>query len=380
MTGVDAVGTMSGASHRAEAAAAERPAPALLTGVVGQPAAVAAVAAAVRHPVHAYLLVGPNGTGAPALARALAAVFLCPDDGCGVCTTCLRVLSGSHPDLVEVERQGAWLGAEEARAVVTAAQRRPLEARRQVIVVPDVHLALGVVPVLLKTVEEPPPSTVVILTSETVPPGLETLASRCARIPLKVVADDVVTRWLMGQGVDVEVAEEAARASGGRPERAQVLATDAGLAARRMLWASIADRLDGTGGRAAALASELTTATDAAVATLGARHQQEVADLTNQAEAVGERTSALRKSLEDRHRREQRRWRTDELRAGLGVLAGVYRDRTVAAAVAGSASSSAGRRSVAAMTLVEDAARTLVRNPNEALLLQALLVRIGRLP
>jgi len=362
-----------------DAAGPVRPAPSLLASVVGQPVAVAALSAAVHHPVHAYLLVGPDGTGAPALARALAAVFLCPDDGCGVCSTCARVVTGSHPDLVEVERQGASLGAEEARAVVTAAQRRPLEARRQVIVVPDVHLALGVVPVLLKTVEEPPPSTVVILTAETVPPALDTLASRCARIPLQTVPDEQIAAWLVGSGFAPEVAGEAARASGGRPERARVLAGDQHLADRRLLWASVPDRLDGTGGQAAAVAGELVAATDAAVAVLAERHQQQADELAARAEALGERASAARKALEDRQRREQRRWRTDELRGGLGVLAGVYRDRTVAAVAAGEGGSSSARRALAAMALVEDAARALVRNPNEALLLQALAVRIARL-
>lgn len=369
--------------HGADArdpAADARPAPSLLAGVVGQPAAVAAVAAAVHHPVHAYLLVGPEGTGAPALARALAAAFLCPDHGCGTCSTCRRVLHGTHPDLVEIERQGATLGADEARSVVVGAQRRPLEARHQVMVVPDVHLALGVVPVLLKTVEEPPPSTIVILTAETVPPALDTLASRCARIPLQVVPDQVVAAWLMGLGVADDLAEEAARASGGRPERARVLAGDPGLAARRALWASVPDQLDGSGGQATAVAGELMAATDAAVATLAARHQQQADDMAAQAQALGERAAAARKALEDRQRREQRRWRTDELRAGLGVLAGVYRDRVVTAVAAGEGGTSSARRALSSMVLVEEAAHALVRNPNEALLLQALALRIGRLP
>lgn len=349
-----------------------RPDPALFAEVVGQPDAVAAVVAACRRPVHAYLVVGAAGSGTAALARGLAAALLCPDGGCGQCGTCRRVLAGAHPDLVEVERAGAALQTGEARAVVAAAQRRPLEAARQVIVVPDVHLAPAVVPVLLKTVEEPPPSTVVVLTAETVPPELVTLASRCARITLREVEADVIADWLVRTGVDPSVADDAAWASGGSPGRARLLAADPTLAERRRLWRSVPDRLDGTGATVATVASDLVAATDQSVAALAERHRQEAESAAERAESMGERAGAARKALEDRHRREERRWRTDELRAGLAVLAGAYRDRAVGGGPVGAA-----RRAAAAVGLVEDAARALVRNPGERLLLQALLLRLG---
>ena len=79
-----------------------------------------------------------------------------------------------------------------------------------------------------------------------------------------------------------------------------------------------------------------------------------------------------------RQHREERRWRTDELRGGLATLAAAYRDRLVAATdpTPGAASpggSADSRRLAAAVDSVEEAARVLIRNPNEALLLEALL-------
>lgn len=371
-------GPPAGAASARPAPVAERPVPELFADVVGQPAAVAALRAAARRPVHAYLVVGPAGTGAGPLVRGFAAALLCPDGGCGACATCRRVLAGAHPDLVEVERSGPALRAEEVRQVVVAAHRRPLEAGRQVIVVPDVHLALPVVAALLKTVEEPPPATVVVLTAETVPHELATLASRCARVPLRPVPDQVVADWLSATGVAPDVAAEAARAARGSPDRARVLAGDPALVERQARWRSVPDRLDGTGSAAAALAAELVEGIDAAVAVLAGRHREEEAALAAQAEAMGERAGAARRALEERHKREQRRWRVEEWRMGLGVLAAAYRDRIVAAG-GGTGTRLAVRQAAQALERVERAATDLVRNPNERLLAEALLVRLGRL-
>jgi DNA polymerase-3 subunit delta' len=114
------------------------------------------------------------------------------------------------------------------------------------------------------------------------------------------------------------------------------------------------------------LVDELTAAIDAAAAPLAERHAAEVAVVDARAKALGERGSG-RKQLEERHKRELRRHRTDELRSGLAELAGTYRD----AAVAGR-----GPRPdalVAAVTEIHRALEALERNPNEALLLQSLL-------
>jgi len=75
--------------------------------------------------------------------------------------------------------------------------------------------------------------------------------------------------------------------------------------------------------------------------------------------------------LEARHKREERRVRTDELRFGLATLAGAYRD-----VLAGARDPGPGLAAVEAVTAANEA---LARNPNVTLLLQGLLVRLGRL-
>lgn len=367
------------------------PAPELFAAVVGQAAAVEQLRWAARRPVHAYLLVGPPGSGAPVLARAFAAALLCPDGGCGTCNVCRRTLAGSHPDLTEIERSGAALSVGDAGRVVRLAQRRPLEGARQVIVIGDVHLARVAAPVLLKTLEEPPGPTVFVLLSESVPAELATIASRCVRVDLGPVPAGELATWLRAQGVDADVAGELAEAAAGSVDRARMLTDDPDFALRRSLWRRVPERLDGTGAAAAAVVAELLATTERSVEALHAAHQAELEALAAAAEAVGERGVSGRREIEERHRREERRWRTDEVRAGLAVLVGAYRDRLLAEStpaaglpLAGLAPSGRSEERIRALfgavASIETAAAELVRNPNEALLLEALLVRLSAVP
>src|SRR5436305_6012661 len=90
---------------------------ALYAGVIGQERAVEQLRAAARSPVHAYLLVGPPGAGKRPAARAFAAALLCHNGGCGECDVCRRVLGEVHPDVVVVEREGAYISVAQAREI-----------------------------------------------------------------------------------------------------------------------------------------------------------------------------------------------------------------------------------------------------------------------
>jgi DNA polymerase-3 subunit delta' len=360
----------------------DRPVAALFDDVVGQDEAVEQLRMAARRPVHAYLLLGPPGVGQRALVRGFGAALLCPLGGCGECSTCRRSLAGIHPDLVEVDRSGPSVTVEDARKIVNLAQRRPLEARRQVVAVSDVHLALRAAPVLLKTLEEPARDTVFVLLADMVPHELVTVASRCVRIDLHRVTPDALTPWLEGRGVEPERAREIAVAAGGSVDRARLLVDDEGFAARRMLWRDVPSRLDGTGATAAGLAAELLAAAEEAVEPLRVVHQAEMQARADQAEATGERGVPRRKDIEDRQHREERRWRTDEIKAGLGILAGAYRDRLVAEVTATSSAAPGRvaervRQLSEAVGSVEGVVVEMVRNPNESLMLEALLVRLS---
>jgi DNA polymerase-3 subunit delta' len=336
--------------------------------VIGQDAALAQLEAAAASPVHAYLFVGPAGVGKRAAARWFAAKLLCPL-GDPACEVCRRVGEGVHPDVLVYEREGARLSVGDAREITRLAVRSPVEGARKVIVIPDLDLAAQIAPALLKTLEEPPPGTVFIGLAEHVAPELVTIASRCVRIDFRPLPVGVLVSVLTAEGVDAERAVEVAAAANGSLERARLLASDPGFAARRALWAGAPNRLDGTGAAAAVLAGELLASIDELLEPLRARQAVEADEVEARAERYGERGSG-RKDLADRHKREQRRVRMDELRAGLATLAGSYRDRLAAA---DTRSAAGALRALDALAAANDA---LERNPNEVLLVQALLVRL----
>jgi DNA polymerase-3 subunit delta' len=352
----------------------------LFPDVAGQGAAISQLLGAASKPVNAYLIVGQSGLQQRELVRGFAAALLCPSGGCGECETCRRVLSGVHPDLVEIERAGAQLAVDDARRVVRLSYRRPREAARQVVVVPDLHLARLAAPVLLKTLEEAPASTVLVLLSDSLTPELATVASRCVRIELSPVSELELTAWLRERGIEEDIANRVAHASGGSPDKARLLLDDPSVEERRRLWRQVPTRLDGTGATVVRLSEELLEATNVAVVPLRARHAAELDELEARAQASGEKGIPGRREVEERHRREERRLRTDELRAGLAELAGAYRDRAVEVTRDGSAHASGRLLGFsAACDLIGSVATELIRNPNEPLMLEALLLRLSAL-
>ena len=358
----------------------ERPSPALFEGIVGQDDAVAALKAAAANPVHAYLLRGPEGNGGLAAAYGFAASLLCPTGGCGVCATCRGALAGTDPDLHIVRRSGASLSKDTMRQVVALAQRRPLAAARQVIVVLEMHLVLDRAPVLLKTLEEPPGQTVFILLADELTPDLTTIASRCAEVVFPPLTRDLVARTLEADGFPPDMAAVVAESSGGNIERARVMVDDPDVAARVALWVSVPDGLAASGSAVATLTRQVLESADRAVEPLRIAHDREIETLTEAAKEMGERGLPGRKEIVEQHQREERRFRTDALRAGLGVLARTYRTRVTRVAQRGIAPGDLDVRAATdAVGLITEVAQALPRNPNEALLLQSLFTRLAAL-
>ena len=338
-------------------------------GVVGQEAAVRILRAAEGREAPAWRLVGPPGTGTRAAARALAAGVVAGEaEGAERDRHVALALAEKHPDLIVKEPAGRTLRREEASEVIGAAFRSPTEGDRKVVVATQLHAAEpAALASLLKTVEEPPPSTVFVLLADEVVPELVTVASRCITVEFGPVPSALIAGVLEGEGIESTAAERAAVAAGGDLDRARLLATDANLAARAELWGGAPHRLDGTGAVVHSLVAEIRTAIDASVEPLAELHEAQRAEVEERAERYGERGSG-RRQLDEAQKREVRRIRTDELRFGLATLARTYRD----AMVDGSATPAL----IDAVTTIDAAAEDLLFNPNEALWLQGLLLRL----
>ena len=345
--------------------------------VVGQDAAVALLrGAAGPGAVHAWLFVGPRGSGKRAAARAFAGDLLAlqsDEAGDAEAATRTRALARAeqHPDLIVVERAGPSISAEQAQQIVERASRSGIEGPRKVLVLDEFHLVQpSAAARLLKTIEEPTPGTFFIVLADTLPPELVTIASRCIRVDFTAVSPAVVTARLEAEGIEPGRAAQAASFAGGDLDRARLLATDDRLALRLAAWRDLPRRLDGTGATAAAAISDLRATIDDAQAPLRARHEDEVAELAERVERYGQRGSGA-KVLDERQRREARRLRTDELRMGLASLAATYRDELLVAVDPGPA--------LAGLAAVHAAVEHLLLNPSEELYLLALALDLPTL-
>lgn len=360
----------------------------MYAAVVGQDEAVDLLRRAGRDPMHAYMIVGPQGSGRTAAGLAFAAQVLCPvsAEGCGECRSCRLALAEKHPDLHVARRSkpaigiGARKGPPEpgtARWIVNEAVKSPNEGERKVIMVPEFeHVSDDSVATLLKTLEEPSASTVLLLLADRLRPEFVTITSRCTVVELASLSQAMVEQALLAEGADPQRAAEVAGLSGGDLAFARVLVDDAGAAARREMWWQLPGRLDGTGHTASLLVDELRESLDlVADSLLAGRHAAERAELERRIAEEGLAKGRL-KELDEQHKQERRRVRTAELWRGLATLASRYRDAVVETAAAGDDPSGVLR----AHDELQAVGEAIERNPNETLQLLRLLLRLPPLP
>ncbi len=133
----------------------------------------------------AYLFVGPTGVGKETVARYFAQLIFCQQDAqpptvCGACLACRKVDSGNHPDLQFIRPEGSLLKIGQIRELQKQIIYEPLEASRKVYILTDVdRMNAEAENCLLKTLEEPPASSVLILLTSNIRALLPTTRSRC---------------------------------------------------------------------------------------------------------------------------------------------------------------------------------------------------------
>lgn len=189
---------------------------------------------AAGRPRHAYLFIGPAAVGKRTLALRLAQRLNCleaPEPGavCGTCRVCRLAPSGNHPDLHIVARavDESALKIDAVRALQHQLALAPHEARWRLALLPAFHLAtLEAQHALLKTLEEPPPRVILLLTAETAESVLPTIVSRCETISLRSVPAAEIAAGLRARGVEPAQATLLASLANGRPGRALQLAEE----------------------------------------------------------------------------------------------------------------------------------------------------------
>ncbi|MDD5645120.1 MAG: DNA polymerase III subunit delta', partial [bacterium] len=172
----------------------------------------------------AYLFAGPDGLGKKFIAIRLAKILNClscrDSAPCEKCESCRKINSGNHPDVLVVHPKGkeriinvALIGD-----VLKKVSRKSYEGRYKVIIFDDAHrMRKDSSNKLLKTLEEPPPGTVVILVTSRPDRLLPTIVSRCQTINFYLLSDKEIENFLVGmKKIPFEEAKAIASFAGGR--------------------------------------------------------------------------------------------------------------------------------------------------------------------
>jgi DNA polymerase-3 subunit delta' len=347
--------------------------------VVSQERAVGLLQRAAERPLHAYLLVGPRGSGLEDAARCFAAEVIADGDS----RVQDLVLRGMHPDVVEFEPEGNQILVAQAQGIIREAHRAPIEADRKVVAVFEAdRLNEQASNKLLKTIEEPPPRSTILLVTSSPDELLETVRSRCQRVDLAPLPEAALRDALVSEGADPESAALAARLAGGRLDRGRAMLGVVGDVRRAFVTA--AAHLDGSGGAAMRAADDVIEALQDAVASLDVDHAAEAEELAAELDRAGyperSRTTLLKRQAE-RHKRLHRRARRDLIVEGITALETVYRD-----ALAGPDAprlntdqpvlTMTPRGATAAVDACRAARDAFEFNPNENLLVETLLMRL----
>ncbi len=205
-----------------------------------------AVAQALRggRVAHAWLIHGSAGIGKRRFARQLAQVLLCPQAqihaqelaSCGRCASCLQFRTGVHPDFIEVRpaEDSREIRIDQVRDLIERLQlSKHYGLRKLALLDPAEALNRNAADALLKTLEEPPPNTHLLLVGERIGLLSATVRSRCQRLSFTRPDTRKARAWLAGQGLaDTAALLDVAE---GAPLRALALA-QSDLVVRQRDW------------------------------------------------------------------------------------------------------------------------------------------------
>ncbi len=149
---------------------------------------------------HSYMFVGIEGIGKQIMAKDFAQMILCTNEtnkGCQQCKSCIEFMSNNHPDFLYIEPDGNSIKIEQIRYLQRKIQEKPIISDKKVYIINDADkMTTEAQNCLLKTLEEPPEYSTIILIGSNENAFLNTIKSRCMKIPFKPIEAKYVKQYM----------------------------------------------------------------------------------------------------------------------------------------------------------------------------------------
>ncbi|MGD9568458.1 MAG: DNA polymerase III subunit delta' [Sedimentibacter sp.] len=149
---------------------------------------------------HCYIFEGPNGMGKYELALIFAQSLFCENftqNPCNICSSCIKINSNNHPDLHIINNDETTLKREEIDDLIESIYKKPYESSKKVYIVKAAHeMTPQAANTFLKTLEEPPGDSVIILLTTNSNLLLSTIVSRCQTIKFRNVNKETIKKYL----------------------------------------------------------------------------------------------------------------------------------------------------------------------------------------
>lgn len=149
---------------------------------------------------HSYMFIGTEGIGKQMMARDFAQIILCTNEmkkNCGQCKSCIEFISNNHPDFLYLEPDGNSIKIEQIRYLQRKIQEKPIISNKKVYIINDADkMTTEAQNCLLKTLEEPPEYSTIILIGSNENAFLNTIKSRCMKISFQPIESKSIKKYM----------------------------------------------------------------------------------------------------------------------------------------------------------------------------------------
>jgi len=203
---------------------------------------------AKRRVPHAYLFYGMKGIGKRTTAVVFAKAMNCLEgekafDACDSCSSCRKIVHRNHPDVTIVAAEGQFIRIGEIRYLQNQMKFKPFEGGKRIFIIVDADkMNITAANALLKTLEEPSPSNILILVTSRPYQLPLTILSRCQHLRFNPLQRETIASFLQDRlSMDAESARVFASSSGGSIGKALEMSRDAFLTLRNTILSKISE-------------------------------------------------------------------------------------------------------------------------------------------